>query len=119
MKALIGSLAGIALLATPALAQMSNTTTTTSAKTTKTTKAMAPKAKTSVAKEAKAEAHQLLERFHLADRAGAEVVALEIPAVHPALRTAGRLDPNDPMVQEWLEIMAENRRKADEDPDYL
>src|SRR5437868_4436360 len=52
-------------------------------------------------------------------RAGAEVVALEIPAVHPALRTAGRLDPNDPMVQEWLEIMAENRRKADEDPDYL
>jgi hypothetical protein len=52
-------------------------------------------------------------------QAGADVVPLEIPSEHPLLRRAGRLDPNDPVVQEWLEIMAENRRKAEEDPEYL
>jgi hypothetical protein len=53
-------------------------------------------------------------------RGGAKVVQLEIPSdVNPWLRIAGTLDPNDPMVQEWKEIMMENRRKADEDPDYL
>jgi hypothetical protein len=57
---------------------------------------------------------------------GARLVQLEIKSAeppwgqdHPLLHTAGRLDPNDPMVREWEEIMAENRRKADEDPDYL
>jgi hypothetical protein len=29
---------------------------------------------------------------------------------------AGIFDPNDPLVKEWIEIMAENRRKANEDP---
>ncbi len=50
MKNLIASVAAIALVATPALAQMSNTATNTSAKTT-----TATKAKTPVAKEARAE----------------------------------------------------------------
>jgi hypothetical protein len=45
---------------------------------------------------------------------------VEVPdADNPWLRMAGTLDPNDPLVQEWIEIMKENRRKADEDPDYL
>jgi hypothetical protein len=35
------------------------------------------------------------------------------------VRFAGMFNPNDPLVQEWLQIMAENRRKADDDPDVL
>jgi hypothetical protein len=43
---------------------------------------------------------------------------LEVPkADHPLRRFAGTLDANDPMVQEWQQIMAENRRKLDEDLD--
>jgi hypothetical protein len=30
---------------------------------------------------------------------------------------AGMLDPEDPLVQEWIQIMEENRRKVDEDLD--
>jgi hypothetical protein len=37
---------------------------------------------------------------------------------NPWLRMAGTLDPDDPMVQEWKQIMEENRRAADLDPDY-
>jgi hypothetical protein len=44
---------------------------------------------------------------------------LEINPSHPWAGFAGTLDPNDPMVQEWEEIMKENRRRADDDPDYL
>jgi hypothetical protein len=36
---------------------------------------------------------------------------------NPWLRKIGFLNPNDPMVQEWIEIMKENRRRFDEDPD--
>jgi hypothetical protein len=39
-------------------------------------------------------------------------------AQNPWEAMAGMYDANDPDVQEWIEIMAENRRKADEDPDY-
>jgi hypothetical protein len=50
---------------------------------------------------------------------GAKIVHLDVQIEqNPWLRIAGTLDPNDPMVQEWKEIMMENRRKADEDPDY-
>jgi hypothetical protein len=53
-------------------------------------------------------------------RSGAEVLKLEIPTKdNPWHRMAGTLDPNDPLVQEWIQIMEENRRKADEDPDFL
>jgi hypothetical protein len=52
-------------------------------------------------------------------RAGAEVVALEVGAqTNPWLRGAGIFDPDDPLVKEWIEIMEENRRKDEEDPDY-
>lgn len=55
---------------------------------------------------------------HLAS--GVEIVPLEVPtAEHPLARFAGMYDPNDPLVQEWLQIMAENRRRADEEPDVL
>jgi hypothetical protein len=56
------------------------------------------------------------ERLH----EGAQLASFEIPAAageNPWLRMAGIYDPNDPIVQEWLEIMAENRREMDEDPD--
>lgn len=50
---------------------------------------------------------------------GAELLKLEIPAKdNPWRRMGGTLDPNDPMVQEWIQIMEENRRKIDEGPDY-
>jgi hypothetical protein len=51
--------------------------------------------------------------------AGTELACLDIPTNHnPWLRMAGCWDPDDPMVQQWKEILKENRRKADEDPDY-
>jgi hypothetical protein len=50
---------------------------------------------------------------------GTKVVQVEIPELdHPWLQAAGSLDPQDPLVQDWLEIMAENRRKDDESPDH-
>lgn len=51
---------------------------------------------------------------------GTELTELGFPEPNnPWLRMAGTLDPTDPMVQEWIEIMKENRKKDDEDPDYL
>jgi hypothetical protein len=38
---------------------------------------------------------------------------------NPWLRIVGILDHDDPLVKEWIEIMRENRKEADEDPDYL
>jgi predicted RNase H-like HicB family nuclease len=50
---------------------------------------------------------------------GSELVHVDVPSSdHPWLRIAGSLDPNDPEVQEWQRIIEENRRKADEDPNY-
>ncbi len=50
---------------------------------------------------------------------GVQIMSLEIPITeHPLTRFAGTLDPNDPLVQDWLEIMAENRRRAEADPDF-
>jgi hypothetical protein len=43
--------------------------------------------------------------------AGVEYTAVELPVKeHPLARFAGMYDPNDPLVQDWLQIMAENRR---------
>jgi hypothetical protein len=51
-------------------------------------------------------------------QSGAQLVPFEVPAQeHPWLANGAIYDPNDPVVQEWIEIMAENRRKMDEDPD--
>src|SRR5262245_16346309 len=50
---------------------------------------------------------------------GAEVVRFEVAELdHPLLRAAGVWDKDDPLVQEWKQIMEENRRKANADPDY-
>jgi predicted RNase H-like HicB family nuclease len=50
---------------------------------------------------------------------GSEIVALTVPAPqNPWVRMAGMLDPHDPVVKEWLQIMEENRRLADEDPNW-
>jgi hypothetical protein len=52
-------------------------------------------------------------------KAGAWIVHLDIGNIDSPLgRARGTLDPDDPMVQEWQAILAENRRKADEDPNY-
>lgn len=48
---------------------------------------------------------------------GMRLISLDLPGlVHPLQRFAGMYDPNDPDVQDWLQIMQENRRLADEDP---
>ena len=53
-------------------------------------------------------------------RGGAEIVALDLPSNdNPWLKMAGMLNLEDPLVKEWIQIMEENRRKADEDPDCL
>jgi hypothetical protein len=47
--------------------------------------------------------------------AGAQVVTLEVPGtVHPLARAAGIFRPDDPLVEEWEQIMAENRKRDDE-----
>jgi hypothetical protein len=52
--------------------------------------------------------------------AGSELVGLEIGLdPQPGLEFAGMFSPDDPLVQEWIEIIAENRRRMDEDPDVL
>jgi predicted RNase H-like HicB family nuclease len=50
--------------------------------------------------------------------AGTRLVSVEVPSDHARARFAGIYSDDDPLVQEWLEIMAENRRRADEDPNY-
>jgi hypothetical protein len=62
---------------------------------------------------------KLREAIESSLRAGAEVVTLEVPTpANPWLRGAGMFDPDDPLVKEWIEIMEENRRKDEADPDY-
>ena len=51
-------------------------------------------------------------------RAGVQLVALQVPAANPWVAFAGMFKDN-PLFDEVIEIMAENRRLADEDPDYL
>src|ERR1044072_8622207 len=51
---------------------------------------------------------------------GTEVVGVESgPEPQPTMGIAGIFSPQDPLVQEWIQIMAENRRKMDEDADVL
>ena len=49
---------------------------------------------------------------------GGQLVSLQLSAEEaPLAKVVGIFDPEDPLVQEWKQIMAENRRKADADPD--
>ena len=46
--------------------------------------------------------------------AGSEVTRLKIPAGdNPWLAMAGMWDPEDPLIKEWKQVMAENRRQED------
>lgn len=65
-----------------------------------------------------AEAVQRLGRL-LEERlaAGVQVVSLELPSTaHPLAPFAGMFQ-NDPLAQEWQQILVENRRLAEADPD--
>lgn len=43
-------------------------------------------------------------------REGAVLTAVEVqPAEHPLLKFSGMYDPNDPLIQEWLQIIKEER----------
>jgi hypothetical protein len=46
---------------------------------------------------------------------GAQLVPLEIADEHPWLPFAGMFE-DDPLLDEWKQAMAENRRQIDEDP---
>ena len=52
-------------------------------------------------------------------KAGASVCQIDVPAhENDLIQWAGSLKADDPLVQEWIEIMAENRRKQDENPNF-
>jgi predicted RNase H-like HicB family nuclease len=51
-------------------------------------------------------------------RAGARLAYLDVAIEETGAQlAAGILDASDPLVQEWKEIMAENRRRDDQSPD--
>jgi hypothetical protein len=50
--------------------------------------------------------------------AGAKFLTLTIP-IHPSMRFVSKRKFDDPVVQEYLAIIAENRRKADEEENPL
>jgi hypothetical protein len=49
---------------------------------------------------------------------GAQLVQLDVPAVHPWERFVGMWKPDDPLIEEWKKAVEEYRREVDEDPDY-
>ena len=51
--------------------------------------------------------------------AGMKVVAVEVPGTveNPWLKGAGIFEEDDPIVQVWIECMAERRRQEDAEPD--
>jgi predicted RNase H-like HicB family nuclease len=50
--------------------------------------------------------------------AGAQIAEIDVPTVtdNPWLAGAGMLPADDPLVEEWLQIIEENRHKTDEEP---
>jgi predicted RNase H-like HicB family nuclease len=62
--------------------------------------------------------NKLKEQLQARLQAGAEIVTLDLPAAHhPWMEFAGMYSPDDPLVQDWKEAMAEYRRKIDEHPE--
>lgn len=50
---------------------------------------------------------------------GTELVLLEVkPSEHPLAKYAGRHSPDDPVIQQWKQLVEEYRRERDADPDY-
>src|SRR5262245_39491719 len=64
------------------------------------------------------QAYKNLEQQILARiKAGASLASLDVPLVeNGAAASSGIFSADDPAVQEWLQIIEENRRKADEEP---
>jgi hypothetical protein len=63
---------------------------------------------------------KLREQLAARIAAGAEVTSLDVaPAPSRWASFTGIWEKGDPLVQEWIQIMEENRRAADADPDYL
>lgn len=51
---------------------------------------------------------------------GAELASLQVSHTkHPWINLPPIFRENDPLVQEWKEIMEENRARAETDPNYL
>jgi hypothetical protein len=62
---------------------------------------------------------EALLRAKLDAGAWLDVVSLPSAVENPILRSAGIFSDKDPMVQEWLAIMAENRRAMDAEEEDL
>jgi hypothetical protein len=62
--------------------------------------------------------HNLRDLLTRRVAAGTQFAQLEVPTVadNPWLAGAGTLPADDPLVEEWLRIIEENRRQADEEP---
>jgi hypothetical protein len=45
---------------------------------------------------------------------GSSVASVEIPSAHPWAKAFGIFDASDPLVQEWLKIIEENRSQPEE-----
>jgi hypothetical protein len=58
---------------------------------------------------------EALLRAKLKAGAWLDVISLPSAVENPILRSAGTISHKDPAVQEWLAIMAENRRALDEE----
>jgi hypothetical protein len=50
---------------------------------------------------------------------GARIVSLDVPGTDNPWVTFQGMFKDDPLFDEWQQAIAENRRKADEDPDVL
>jgi hypothetical protein len=62
--------------------------------------------------------NKLRDLFKQTLRNGAELTEFTIQAIPPRSWPPPRIhDPDDPVVQEWIQIMEENRRKVEEEPD--
>jgi hypothetical protein len=63
---------------------------------------------------------KLLELVSAKLCAGAQLTEITIPVTEARSWPPPPIfDPDDPLVEQWIETMKENRRKNDEDPDYL
>jgi predicted RNase H-like HicB family nuclease len=63
--------------------------------------------------------HKLEEQLRARLKTGAQIVSLEIAEQDNPWRQFAGMFEGDPLFDEWQAAIAENRRKADEDPDVL
>src|SRR5262245_31864169 len=62
---------------------------------------------------------RLRQRIESRIKAGARITYLEVPVdIHPLAPAAGIFKPGDPLVSEWKDIIAENRKREDQSPDW-